>query len=97
MDEGQISDEEKLIESGNISPENNKLLYEKAESSLCKIIIDKKIGNGFFCRLSNHMILVILYNDIMKIFLDNHDEIELIFKNYSKKLNLKKKEFFFWW
>ena len=51
MDEEQISNEEELIESGNISPENNKLLYEKAESSLCKIIIDKKIGNGFFLQI----------------------------------------------
>ena len=41
------------------------------------------------------MFLVMCYNEIIKIFLDSHDEIELIFKNYNKKLNLKEKEIFF--
>ena len=46
VNEGQISYEER--ESEFISLDNNKLLNEKAEFSICKIIIDKIIGNGFF-------------------------------------------------
>ena len=85
-----------IIKKGeSISLQNNILLCEKAQSSICKIIIDNKIGNGFFCKFkyynNNMMYLVTCYHVINKQILDFYEEIELIFNNNSKKLNLKEK------
>ena len=94
VDEGQISHEEKIRESEFISLDNNKLLNEKAEFSICKIIIDKIIGDGFFCKIKNYnnsIYLVTCYHVITKAILDNYDKIKLIFNNYSIKFNLKEK------
>ena len=92
VNEGQISYEER--ESEFISLDNNKLLNEKSEFSICKIIIDKIIGNGFFCKIKNYnnsIYLVTCYHVITKAILDNYDKIKLIFNNYSIKFNLKEK------
>ena len=92
VNEGQISYEER--ESEFISLDNNKLLNEKAEFSICKIIIDKIIGNGFFCKIKNNnnsIYLVTCYHVITKTILDKYDKIKLIFNNYSIKFNLKEK------
>ena len=89
-----IVNETKAEEHENLSLENNKLLSLKAESSVCKIIIDKKVGNGFFCNFKNYdnsICLVTCYHVITKEILDSYDEIKLIFNNYRVKLNLKEK------
>ena len=92
-----ISKQAQVKEGENITISNNKLLSEKAESSVCKIIIDNVLGNGFFCKFryyNNDMIyLVTCYHVITKTILKCYDEIELIFNNnkIKKKLNLKEK------
>ena len=95
IDEMQISNQAQVKEGENISISNNRLLCEKAESSVFKIIIDNKIGNGFLCKFkyfNNAVIyLVTCYHVVTKQALGFYDEIKLIFNNNSKKLNLKEK------
>ena len=95
FDEREISNQAKVKPGENISISNNKLLIEKAESSICKIQIDNKEGNGFFCKFNyyNNMIyLMTCYHLISKEEIDFYDEIELKFNNNkTKKLNLKEK------
>ena len=94
IDENQILNEAKKLESESISLTNNMLLCEIADSSVCKIIIDNKIGNGFFCKIkndNNSIYLVTCYHVLSKIILDIYDEIKLKFNYYTIKLNLKEK------
>ena len=46
IDDFLIIEEEKIEEG-----ENSKILYEKAEKSICQIIKDKECGIGFFCKI----------------------------------------------
>ena len=92
---GEISNHEIVKKGESISLQNNILLNEKAQSSICKIIIDNKTGNGFFCKFkyyNNDMIyLMTCYHIINKEILNFYEEIELIINNMSKKFNLKEK------
>ena len=92
---GDIFNHEIIKKGESISLGNNILLCEKAQSSICKIIIDNKIGNGFFCKFKYHnnniIYLVTCYHVINKQILEFYEEIELIFSGVSKKLNLKEK------
>lgn len=99
-DDGQIENKDKLSININneqinkqaivkygesISISKNKLLCEIAESSVCKIIIDNKFGNGFFCKFkyyNNNMIyLITCYHVLTEEIFDCYDEIELLFNN----------------
>ena len=91
----EILNHEIIKKGESISLQNNILLSEKAKSSICKIIIDNKIGNGFFCKFKYYnkdiIYLITCYHVINKETLDFYEEIELIFDNYIKKLSLKEK------
>ena len=92
---GEIINHEIIKKGESISLQNNILLCEKAKSSICKIIINNKIGNGFFCKFKyyneNTIYLMTCYHVIDKEILDFYEEIELIFNNIRKKFNLKEK------
>jgi len=81
----------KVKEDENITISNNILLLEKAESSVCKIKIDDKLGNGFFCKFryyNNDMIyLVTCRHVITEKILECYDELELIFNKSKIKKN----------
>ena len=95
IDEIEISNQAQAKQEENNSISNNRLLCEKAESSVVKIIVDNKVANGFFCRFKyfNNSVIYLLtcYHVITKQTLDYYDEIKLRFKNNSKTLNLKEK------
>ena len=86
---GDIINQEIISKRESISLNNNILLNEKAKSSICKIKIDNKTGNGFFCKFkyynNNIIYLITCYLVINKKKLDFYDKIELIFSNISHK------------
>jgi len=57
---GEILNHEIIKKGESISLWNNILLCEKAQLSLCKIIIDNKIGNCFFCKFKYHNNIIYL-------------------------------------
>ena len=81
IDEIKISNQAQVKHGENISISNNRLLCEKAESSVFKIIVDNKVGNGFFCRFKNFnnsvIYLLTCYHVITKQTLDSYDEISI--------------------
>ena len=95
IDNIKISNQAQVKDGENISLSNNRILCEKAESSVFKIVIDNKIGNGFLCKFkyfnNNAIYLLTCYHVIAKQTLDFYDEIKLIFNNDTKQLNLKEK------
>ena len=52
IDALSIQNEEKIEEGENITLMNSKILFEKAEKSICEIIKDKGYGTGFFVKLN---------------------------------------------
>lgn len=97
FDNEKIIEIESKVRSGeSLSISNNRLLNEKAESSVFKIIAGKKTGNGFLCKFKYYnqdtLYLITCYHVISNDIFKNYDEIELIFNNNkSKKLNIKEK------
>ena len=76
---GDILNHEIIKKGESISLQNNILLSQKAKSSICKVIIDNKIGSGFFCKFKyynkNIIYLVSCYHVINKKTLDIYEEI----------------------
>ena len=48
-----FTNEEKVKKGNNLTLKKTKILYEKANKSICEIIKDKGYGSGFFCKIKN--------------------------------------------
>ena len=96
IDALSIKNEEKIEEGENITLMNSKILFEKAEKSICEIIKDKGYGTGFFCKIkypnkfSEIFCLITNYHVITKEMLiyKENIEIKLNNKNINISLNL---------
>ena len=51
IDKSSIINERKVKDGENLTLTKNKILSEKAEKSICEIIIDYGYGTGFFCKI----------------------------------------------
>jgi len=68
IDNFSIRNEEKVKNGENITLKNSKILFEKAEKSICEIITDKGHGTGFFCKIKYPN----KYNEIYCLITNNH-------------------------
>ena len=50
IDYASIINEEKIKDRQNLTVKQNKILLEKAETSICEISKDNGYGSGFFCK-----------------------------------------------
>ena len=89
IDDCLIIEEEKIEEG-----ENSKILYEKAEKSICQIIKGKGSETGFFCKIkisnkSKEIDCLIANNNIItKDMLRNNENIEIKLNNKNIKISL---------
>ena len=73
---------------------NSKILCEKAESSTCRIDLDKGYGTGFFCKIKypneDSEIYCLITNDhvITKDMLLTREKIEIQLNNKNKEIFL---------
>jgi len=89
-----IKNENKVKGGENITLNNSKILFEKAEKSICEIITDKGHGTGFFCKIKYPN----KYNEIYCLITNNHvitkdmfiyqENIEIKFYNKEMKISL---------
>jgi len=82
--------------SHNLNNENEKLLLNKINLSLCKLIISDKIAHGFFIKFikGNIPFYCIITNECIKKENIKSNEIEIIFGNESRIIKLNDKEKF---
>ena len=93
-----IIDEQKVKKGQNLTLKKTKILYEKAEKSICEIFKDKGYGSGFFCKIkysnqSNEIYLITNNHVITKDMLINKENIEIKLNNkeISILLNLNRR------
>ena len=96
IDSFSIRNEDKVKEGENLTLNNSKILYEKAEKSICEIIKDKGYGTGFFCKIKypnkyNEVYCLITNNHVItKDMLTYQENIEIKLNNKGIKIALNK-------
>ena len=94
IDDFNIINEENVKEGENLTLKNTKILFEKAEKSICEIITDKGYGTGFFCKIkypnkfNEIYCLITNYHVITKEILINKENIEIKLNNEEIKISL---------
>ena len=92
IDKSTIINERKVKEGENLTLKKTKILLEKAEKSICEIIIDYGYETGFFCKIKylNKEIICLITNDhvITKYILLNKEYIEIKLNNEIIKISL---------
>jgi hypothetical protein len=92
IDKSSIINERKVKDEKNLTLSKNTILLEKAEKSICEIIIDYEYVTGFFCKikyLNNEIYCLIANNHVItKFILLNKEYIEIKLNNEIKKISL---------
>jgi len=94
IDNYSIKNEEKIEEGENLTFMNTKLLYIKAEKSICEIIKNEGYGTGFFCKIKypnkfNEIYCLITNSDVItKDMLLYQKNIKIKVNNKNMKISL---------